>query len=95
MEGVGPYVCRGLLLEVQSPIKLTRGTIKYNFVLQVGSQLLLIEAYDAVGETLLKLPSKALLEVSFVIRGWQWYPPQGEPRYVLRLVAQRITPISS
>ncbi len=92
-EGVGPYTCHGILQEMQPPVKLARGTTKYSFILQVGTQRLLIEAYDTVGEALLQLAPKSSIEVTFVIKGWQWYPPQGEPRYILRLVAQQITPI--
>jgi len=33
-------------------------------------------------------------KVAFVIRGWRWYPPEREARYLLRLTAFCIEPAS-
>jgi hypothetical protein len=47
-----------------------------------------------VGEAVQKIPPGTAIRVVFVIRGWRWYPPEREARYLLRLTAISIEPAS-
>jgi hypothetical protein len=50
---------------------------------------------DEVGEAVRKVEAGTPPKVAFVIRGWRWYPPEREARYLLRLTAFCIEPASS
>ncbi len=89
-EGVGPYTCRGVLHEIGLRVQLSDGRIRQYFVVQVGVDLLLMEAYDGVGEMVRKIGVGTAVQVEFVIRGWRWYPPEREAKYLLRLTALSI-----
>ncbi len=94
VEGVGPYKCVGLLYEVGPQVRLTDGRVRQYFVMQVGTELLMMEAYDGVGEGVRKMEVGASVQVEFVVRGWRWYPPEREAKYLLRLTALSIEPAS-
>jgi len=49
---------------------------------------------NEVGEAVRKVEAGTLPKVAFVIRGWRWYPPEREARYLLRLTAFCIEPAS-
>jgi hypothetical protein len=49
---------------------------------------------SGVGEAVRKVEAGTLPKVAFVIRGWRWYPPEREARYLLRLRAFSIEPAS-
>jgi len=87
MKGVGPYECEGVLVEIGERVGLSDGRVRQYFVVQVETDLLLMEAYDEVGEAVRQIGGRAWVKVRFVIRGWRWYPPEREARYLLRLVA--------
>ncbi len=89
-EGVGPYTCRGILHEIGPQARLSDGRVRQYFVVQVGVDVLLMEAYDDVGEAVRKMEVGTTVRVEFVIRGWRWYPPEREARYLLRLTARSI-----
>jgi hypothetical protein len=95
MEGVGPFVCEGTLQTIGEYVQLPAGQKRQVFVLQVGTQQLLFEAYDEVAAFIRGSQVGAPIRVRFVVRGWRWYPPQGESRYILRLTALQIEPASS
>ena len=92
---MGPYTCRGILHEIGSRVRLSDGRVRQYFVVQVGMDLLLMEAYDGVGEAVRKMAVGAAVQVEFVIRGWRWYPPEREAKYLLRLTALSIQSASS
>ena len=87
MKGVGPYECEGVLVEIGERVVLSDGRVRQYFVVQVEMNLLLMEAYDKVGEAVRQIGAGTWVKVRFVIRGWRWYPPEREARYLLRLVA--------
>ena len=86
-SGVGPYTLQGTLYEIGERIRLSNNQVRQYFVVQVETDLLLMEAYDEVGEAVQKIPPGTAIRVAFVIRGWRWYPPEREARYLLRLTA--------
>ena len=89
-SGVGPYTLQGTLYEIGERVRLSNDQVRQYFVVQVETELLLMEAYDEVGEAVRKISPGAAIQVAFVIRGWRWYPPEREARYLLRLTALSI-----
>ena len=49
---------------------------------------------DEVGEAVRKVEAGMPPKVAFVVRGWRWYPPEREARYLLRLTDFCIEPAS-
>ena len=89
-SGVGPYTLQGTLYEMGERVRLSNDQVRQYFVVQVKTDLLLMEAYDEVGEAVRKISPGTAIQVAFVIRGWRWYPPEREARYLLRLTALSI-----
>lgn len=90
MNGAPEYELRGVLEAILPAVRLPRERFKVPFVVLSDTarpQRILLEAFDAVARQVQQLPLREKVRVHFAIEGWLWHPPQGESRYITRLVA--------
>ncbi|MCS7163342.1 MAG: hypothetical protein NZ958_08500 [Bacteroidia bacterium] len=91
------YEVEGILYEVLELITVGRARRpRQKFILLSATaepQYIPLEAEGELVERLRHLPLKVRLRVRFYVEGRLWYPPQGTPRYHLRLVALELTPL--
>ncbi|GIV23718.1 MAG: hypothetical protein N3A68_00130 [Bacteroidia bacterium] len=98
MSGAPEYELVGVLHAILPPIQLRPDRIKLPFVVLSDTpqpQLILLEAYTPLAEKLRILPLSEKIRVRFTLEGRLWHPPQGQSRYVTRLVAIAVERLSA